>query len=84
MAVLLPPACLPPLVPPHAGVCCQTAPCWAACPPTLPFHPGSHPRAARSDYLYADEDGVLVSPAPLELPDAQQLAQLQALYQSGT
>lgn len=32
------------------------------------------------DYLYADEDGVLVAPAPLIFPDAEQVAQLQALY----
>ncbi|KAL4434675.1 hypothetical protein ABPG77_002798 [Micractinium sp. CCAP 211/92] len=62
-----------------------------------PMKPGKGPAGQRGvpvvvggvairpgDYLYADEDGVLVSPAPLELPDAQQLAQLQALYHSKT
>lgn len=32
------------------------------------------------DWLYADEDGILVSPEPLELPDAQQLEELRRSY----
>ncbi|KAL4447559.1 hypothetical protein ABPG75_004778 [Micractinium tetrahymenae] len=60
-----------------------------------PMKPGKGPAGQRDvpvvvggvaispgDYLYADEDGVLVSPGPLEFPDAEQLAQLQALYRS--
>lgn len=60
-----------------------------------PMKPGKGPAGQRGgpvvvrdvtinpgDYLYADEDGVLVSPAPVEFPDAEQLAQLQALYRS--
>lgn len=46
----------------------------------LVHHAAVHPTLLRTPLLLLTSDGILVSPEPLELPDAQQLEELRRSY----